>query len=217
MVVLSGCANQAAFYVSPYNVNHNPYHPIPLKQDSVKSASYAGVSISNGTANDSQADETLTFFMGFSCAHNFGNFQGFYAANVSLGNYKVAPFSEYESAGNFDPAAINENAGNKFFGSTGIDGGINFVLPIPNGEWRILDIETSAQQEFGKYASFRKKLTNKDADLIVRSKLFATLGGYTESAGKISHSSSGVRLAAGTVLESKYLTCLLQTNSQGRG
>ena len=216
MAVLSGCISRQAFYVSPYNGNHNPYHPIPLKQDSVKSASYAGLSVSNGTANDNQADETLTFFTSLSRAHNFGNFQGFYAANVSLGNYKVTPFSEYESAGNFDPAAINENAGNKFFGSTGIDGGINFVLPIHNGEWRVLGIETSAQQEFGSYALFRKKLTDKDADLIVRSKLFATVGGYTELAGKISHGSAGVRLAAGTVLGSKYHNLLIVDQFSGK-
>jgi len=110
MAVLAGCVSRQAFYVSPYNGNHNPYHPVPLKQDSIKSASYVGLSVSNGTANDNQADETLTFFTSLSRAHNFGNFQGFYAANISLGNYKVTPFSEYEGRD-----AINENAGNKFF------------------------------------------------------------------------------------------------------
>jgi hypothetical protein len=216
LALLTSCATRQAFYVSPYNGNHNPYHPIPLKQDSVKSASYAGLSISNGTANDNKADKTITFFTSFSRAHNFGDFQGFYAANVSLGNYKVVPFSEYESTGNFNPDAINENAGNKFFGSTGIDGGINFVLPIHNGEWRVLGIETSAQQEFGKYASFREKLTDKDADLIVRSNLFATIGGYTELAGKISNGSAGIRLAAGTVLGSKYHNLLIVDQFSGK-
>lgn len=216
MVVLAGCDTRQAFYVSPYNGNHNPYHPIPLKQDSVKSASYVGASISNGTANDQQADGTLTFFTSISRAHNFGNFQGFYAANVSLGNYKVTPFSEYEATGNFDPAIINQNAGNKFFGSTGIDGGINYVLPMRGAEWRVFGIETSVQQEFGKYAAFRQKLTDKDADFIVRSKLFATLGGYTELVAGIPHGSIGLRLAAGTVLGNKYHNLVITDGRYGK-
>lgn len=216
IVVLAGCATRQAFYVSPYNSNHNPYHTIPLSHDPVTSASYASLSISNGTANDRQADQTLTFFASLSRAHNFGNFQGFYAANLSLGNYKVAPFSEYESTGGFYPEAINKNAGNKFFGSTGIDGGVNVVLPIHNGEWRVLGIETSVQQEFGSYASFRQKLTDKDADFIVRSKLFATLGGYTELVKKISNGSKGVRLAAGSALASRYHNVPVIVRSSGK-
>ena len=214
-VILGGCARQA-FYVSPYNGNHNPYHPIPLKQDSVKSASYISASISNGTANDREADGTLTFFTSFSRAHNFGNFQGFYAADFSLGNYKVAPFSEYDGSENFDPTAINENAGNKFFGGAGADGGVNFVLPIRNGEWRVFGIETSVQQEFGNYAAFRKKLADKDADLVVRDKLFATLGGYTEIVGRISRGSMGLRLGAGSVLGSKYHNLMITDEPYGK-
>ncbi len=211
---LASCDIRQAFYVSPYNGNHNPYHPIPLKEDSIKSAAYVGLAISNGTANDRKTDGTLTFFTSISRAHNFGNFQGFYAANISFGNYKVAPFSSSE-ASNFDPAVINQNAGNKFFGSTGIDGGINFVLPVGNAEWRVLGIETSVQQEFGNYASFRRKLTDKDADFIVRNKLFATAGGYTELVGAIANGSLGLKLAAGSVLGSKYHNLLLQDETTG--
>lgn len=203
IVVMVGCGRQA-FYVSPYNGNHNPYHPIPLQQDSAKSASYVAASISNGSANDRGADGTFTFFTSASRAHNFGNFQGFYAANLSLGNYSVTPFAMDEGTGNFDPGAINQNAGNKFFGSTGMDGGINFVLPIKGGEWRVVGVETSIQQEFGNYAAFRNTLTDKDADYIIRSKLFATLGGYTELCAGTSRNSIGIRMAAGTVLGSRY-------------
>ncbi|HLX66981.1 MAG TPA: hypothetical protein VKR41_08285, partial [Puia sp.] len=53
---------------------------------------------------------------------------------------------------------LNTYAGSYSFGGLGVQGGINAVVPIGIGEWRLLGVETSVIHEFGNYLSLRQQL-----------------------------------------------------------
>jgi hypothetical protein len=99
---------------------------------------------------------------------------------------------------------INQFAGSKFFGAAGFEAGLNLVIPLGISEWRVIGIETSMQQEFGKYLQFRKQLPDSVATLLVRNSFLVTLGGYSEITAKIKHGSVGFKLGIGTLLGSAY-------------
>ena len=169
------------------------YHVIPMKSDSLKSAIYVNGIFSTGTANDQGADHVFLFQGGVHRSHNFGIFQAFYGASLSMGSYRVGEFYKpyRDNLGNllypykFD--SLNRTpASSNFFGSYGFSGGINIVATHQHlkksrhSEWRILGIETSMQNEFGKYADLRSKLPDTAANAIFRKQFSAYLGLYTE-------------------------------------
>ncbi|MDB5192411.1 MAG: hypothetical protein JWQ96_1974 [Segetibacter sp.] len=194
---------QQAYYVSPFNANHNSYHPIPLQEDTIPTAFYAGLNIYTGSANELETDKVFSVQTNLSGAHNFKNFQTFYSANLSFGNYRILRIPP-DAAGSLNAGAINRSEGYNSFGGCGIDGGVNVVVPMPGGEWRIIGVETSVQSDFGKYLEFRENLRDSAATYLARSDFFGTFGGYTELLGKFNSLTAGIRIAYGTVLGSEY-------------
>ena len=191
VVLLTGCARNT-YFVSPYNGNHSVYHPIRMQSDSLQSAWHVHAAVALGGANDQGADEWAAFHTGVSGSHNFGAFQGFYSLNVSAGNYKIEPWGNMTKDHN------------RFFGGTGFEGGLNVVTSFDKSEWRILGVETSLQYEWGDYLRYREALPHNQVDLLVKSPIYATLGGYTELVTRTGNTIVGFRLAYGTVLGRHY-------------
>lgn len=187
----AGCGRNT-YFVSPYNGNHSVYHPIRMQSDSLQSAWYAYAAVALGGANDQGADNWFAFHTGASGSHNFGAFQGFYSLNVSAGNYKVAPWGNLQQVNN------------RFFGGAGFEGGGNVVTSFGETEWRILGVETSWQHEWGDYLRYRQSLSHNQVNLLVKSPVYATLGGYTELVTRSGNTTVGFRLAYGTALGRHY-------------
>lgn len=219
LTILPGCAIHQAFYVSPFNGNSPGYASIPLKADSLKSATYANAAYFAASANDHGRDDVSAFHFEVSRAHNFHFLQAWYGVNLALGTYRVQPWdSSYFSArGNsFDAKAIDQHAGNHFFGGTGARGGINAVVTRGNQEWRVLGLETSFEHEFGDYLNFRKQLPDSAATLLVKSNFFGTIGLYTELLGKTRKGDFGFRFALGWILGSAYNNLNIYDDSKKR-
>jgi hypothetical protein len=204
IILFTGCIGRQAFYVSPFNGLNNPYHTIPLKKDSTKSAFYANGALAFGSANDYGGDKTFAADVNLSHSLNFGDFQAFYGVGFSAGSYKVDKFETQGNNGTVDPGIINANAGKKNFSGYGFDGGINYTVPIRNGEWRVIGFETSLRKEAGRYLEFRKNLPASAATLIIRKDVYGTAGGYSEIIGHSNDFSYGFKLGIGTVLGKDY-------------
>jgi hypothetical protein len=204
VLVFAGCIRRQAFYVSPYNGLNNSYHTIPLRSDSVKSSLYINSVIFTGSANDYSHDHKFAFQTSLSRGQNFGHLQAYYGVGITLGNYNVKSFDSLGTSSSVNYKIINQFAGSKFFGTGGVEAGLNIVVPVGFSEWRVLGIETSMQQEFGEYLKFREQLPDSAATLIVRNSFLATLGGYSEITAETKHGSVGFKLAIGTLLGSGY-------------
>jgi hypothetical protein len=187
----------------------NPYHAIPMKRDSLKSAMFAGASFVHGSANDRGADQVYGFQGSLHRSNNFGNFQAYYGPNLSLRSYQVTDYYNYGRGGYPNPydTAIHIPGAGCFFGSYGVSGGINIVTThqhrreYRHSEWRILGIETSLQKEFGKYSQWRDKLPDSTANIIFRKHYYAYLGLYTEWLWTNRHKTEvGFKIGLGTDL-----------------
>src|SRR5271169_3805850 len=97
--LFSSCVERRGFYLSPQNANSNPYHAIPMKADSLKSAIYVSGIFSSGSANDQGADRLYAFQGSLHRSNNFGIFQAYYGANLSLGSYHVSNYYNYYQGG----------------------------------------------------------------------------------------------------------------------
>jgi hypothetical protein len=199
--LLSGCY-RSAYYFSPHNANSNGYKDIPLQSDSLKAASYLGANARFGGANFAWRDGVYSFTASFHRSHNWKGLQAFYGANFSAGGYYVHAYHHAVSDAYIDTTYINKHAGGKFFGSAGLQGGINYVIPIDNkgSEWRVIGIETALQKEIGDYLSFRKQLPDSAARIITRTSLFTNIGLTTEILKRKRRYSLGMRFAAGIAL-----------------
>src|SRR5450432_3183904 len=91
----SSCISTAYFY-SPANASSVPYHAIPLKSDSLKGATYASSFFTLGGANDGWRDGVYAFQGRIHRSNNFGNFQAYHGANLSLGTYHIAEYDNVE-------------------------------------------------------------------------------------------------------------------------
>ena len=191
LLLHTGCGRNT-YFVSPYNGNHSVYHPIRMKSDSLQSAWYAHAAVVLGGANDQGADEWFSLHTGASGSHNFGAFQGFNSVNVSAGNYKIEPWGN-------QPKDYN-----RFFGGAGFEGGLNVVTSFGQTEWRILGVEISWQHEWGDYLRYRQGLLDNQVNLLIKSPVYTTLGGYTELVTQTGKSTLGFRLAYGKVLGRHY-------------
>jgi len=121
--------------------------------------------------------------MGLHRSNTFGNFHLYYGGNVSGGIYNV-------SSSNFDEltmngAPINQYSGSKFFGGYGFNGGFNVLVPLSNGgEWRVIGMEGSAQNEFGEYLNFRKSISDSIASIVNKNSWTGTVGVTSEIIAK---------------------------------
>lgn len=189
----AGCYTPRTYYVSPYNGIHNTYQPIRPVSDSVKAGYYLSGTVMAGNANENERDLVYAFYTGASGSYTFKHLQAFYSLDVSAGQYKVGAFEQEVKERNYS------------MGSTGFEGGLNFVMPFAGGEWRVVGIETSVRKEFGNYLRFRQQLPNGIATVVVRHGNYSTLGGYTELVVNLAEGNTfGLRLSAGKVLGNGY-------------
>ncbi|MFM9909424.1 MAG: hypothetical protein ACKVOW_08750 [Chitinophagaceae bacterium] len=203
IAIISGGCTQYAYYQSPNHTQTNTYKAMPLHSEHKKSALYGGVSIAAGGANEDWKDGLFAFSGEIHQAHKFGVFQAFYGANVTLGNYQVNSYGQQYDGylfgsynRNLNDTLLNKLTGNKFFGTWGLSGGINVVQPFAKGgEWRIIGLEYSWQQEWGDYLSFRKQLPITAANLIDYKRNYSTLSITTDIIGKIDNSYLGYKIA----------------------
>jgi hypothetical protein len=195
------------------NSQSAPYHTIPFKADSLKSAFYGSLIYTAGTANDKGRDWINAGQASIYRSHNLGNFQAFYGANITLGAYHQTEF--YNA--NYTPGSAGLIGGgdqpidtfyqipaHKYsFGSYGISGGINGVKSSGNTEWRYLGFETTLQNEFGDYYSFRKNLPDSAANIIFKNHLTGTIGIYTDALWRSRHMTQfGFKFALNMLLNS---------------
>jgi len=198
LLPFSSCLeHRQGMYLSPTNSQLAPYHTIPFKADSVKSAVYGSLVYTTGTANDKGKDWTNAGQASIYRSHNLGNFQAFYGANITLGVYNLTDF--YNA--NYTPGqAALLGGGDKpidtfyhipshrySFGSYGLSGGINGVKSSGSTEWRYLWLETSWQNEFGDYYSFRKNLPDSAANIIFKHHVTGSIGIYTDALWRTRH------------------------------
>ncbi|BAV09253.1 hypothetical protein FLA_5301 [Filimonas lacunae] len=123
---------------------------------------YANSSIQAGGANSGLKDNTFHWQGNIYRTHQLGLIQAYYGAGLTLGNYQVAKLDSVPRlAAGLGVTQVNSTAGNKFYGSGNIHGGINLCIPFGrisnSGEFRF-GVKSSLHQEFGNYLSFRKAL-----------------------------------------------------------
>ncbi len=226
LTLFSSCfTERQAYFLAPQNAAANPYHAMPMKSDSLKSAFYANGVYTNGSANDRQSDHVWSLEGSLHRSHNFGIFQAYYGANLTLGSYNISDYyrSDYRYSGGFIgtyypvDTPYHIAATNKFFGAYGVSGGINLVMSHEHkkynkhSEWRALGLETSLQNEFGEYNQFRKNLSDTGANVNFRNSFSAYLGLYTEWVWTSRYKTEGgVKLAWGLCInpENNYLKYL---------
>jgi hypothetical protein len=188
--LFTSCIERRSYYLSPQNANSSPYHAIPMKGDSLKSAIYASTVFTSGYANVQSSDHLFAFQGSVHRSNNFGFFQAYYGANLSLGSYHVSDYYNIYNLGYnypyFQDTLNHIPNSNNFFGSYGVSAGINIVTTnqhvkkYKHSEWRILGLETSLQNEFGAYSDFRDKLSDTAASIIFRKHFSAYMGLYSE-------------------------------------
>jgi hypothetical protein len=173
--------------------------------DSQKSASYADLVFNTGGSNQELEDIVLGGRLDLHRAHQFGKFQAYYGAGLSLGNYQVADAYHFSNtySGTGNDTAYHFRKADKFYGICGLNGGINLVIPFGNGrgEWRAIGLETSFQKEFGDYLRYRKGIPDSVVDVLATYDRMFTLGGMTEIVGKTRHGTEfGFKMAWGGIL-----------------
>jgi hypothetical protein len=209
--LLQSCViTSQSYYLSPQNGNSNPYHTIPLVSDSIKGATYGSFVFTPGNANYNGRDYLSAYQTSIYRSNNFGRVQASYGANFNLGVYHVGEF--YNIRYLYDPTIFGPisdpvdtiyhiPATRSTFGSYGVSGAINYVIPFSKGEWRVLGAETSMQNEFGNYAGFRNNLPDTAATIIFRRRFTATVALYTDILWRDHHSNEwGFKFAFGEMM-----------------
>jgi len=198
------CGTYHAYFQSPFHGGSETYHAIPLKSDSLRSATYVTGVLTMGWANDDARDNISSFSGSFHRSHNFGSFQGYYGASATVGSYYVGNYSDYNYGYNTSARTLRTipNTGSKFFGGYSAGGGIDVVVPFARGsEWRVAGVSFTLQKEYGDYRSFRKTLPDSLADVIFNNNLIGVLGLSTEVVFKGRHGTLGYKLMlAGDIL-----------------
>src|SRR6185312_2534649 len=207
ILAVTGCARQLkAFYVSPFNGNNETYASIPTIDDSVRTAVYADLTYSWGTANDYGIDHFAGIRGAIHVAQQFQTFQAYYGLDLSLGSYSMGTWGALGISSNVAHAdQLNAYSGTYSFGGAGFQAGFNGVVPIDHGEWRFLGIETSDTSEFGDYLETRRQMPDSIATLINRNALFASIGLTTEAIRYTRHGEFGCKWAFGVALGRRYL------------
>jgi hypothetical protein len=213
--LLPGCiiSNRHAYYVSPLNGNSEDYHPLPMRQDTARKAVYIGGGFFTGRANDRGNDQVTGGRASVYVAQHQGILQWYYGMNATLGSYRV---NTWDSATDYALPSDNYNlpppnaqqlaaySGPHTFGAAGFSGGINGVIPMGQGEWRFLGMETSLNREFGDYLHFRSKLPDSLASYIVRQSFFGTFGFSSELVFRTRQGNFGFRFSGGWATGAPY-------------
>ena len=212
-LLTSSCwPHRMGMYLSPLDSQTNPYHTMPFQSDSIKSAVYASILYSAGTANDQGQDWVHAGQLNIYRAHNLGKFHAYYGANVSFGNYFVNDFynSHYKHDGAFITGDVPTDtfyhipANKYFFGSYGLSAGINGVKSKGHREWRYLGVEITVQKEFGDYYPFRQKLVDSAANIVFKNNLTGTIGIYTDALwSNRYHTQYGLKFALNMMVNSR--------------
>ncbi len=198
LTIFSSCLeHRQGMYLSPMNSQASPYHTIPFRADSVKSAVYGSLIYTTATANDKGKDWINAGQASIYRSHNLGNFQAFYGANITLGGYWLTGFyNSHYTPGQAGLIGGGDQPIDTFyhipahqysFGSYGISGGINGVKSSGRTEWRYLGFETTWQNEFGDYYSFRKNLPDSAANIIFKHHVTGAIGIYTDALWRNRH------------------------------
>ena len=135
-----------------------------------------------GGANYQYRDDLYAFHLGIHRSHNLGHFQAYYGVGLTLGSYEVQQYDGYFSS---PPRYIRDTvvripASKDFFGAYGFNGGLNYVISNERSEWRVLGLETSIQNEFGRYLNFRKSIRDSAIDILATDNWTRTLGIATD-------------------------------------
>jgi hypothetical protein len=213
--LITGCGRppQQAYYVSPFNGNNTEYHALPRQGDSIHAALYGSMVFFKGTANNNNVDDFWGMHSSLYAAHQYTHVQFYYGASLTLGSYDMGhwPYSPsvpsiytFNNAYYANPDQLNLYAGSHSFGGVGFQGGINGVIPIGIGEWRLLGVETSITHEFGDYLSVRQQMPDSIATLINRNSLFATIGVNSELVAHVRDGEFGFKWTYGVALGHNY-------------
>jgi hypothetical protein len=200
---MTSCLTTESIYQSPFHGTTNSYKAIPLRQDSIKAATYVSGIFTGGGANQYMRDGLMAFSGTVHRSHNFGYIQGYYGISGALGRYNIkrSPAYAMELDQPLSAAAdstVQRMAGGKFFGGYGAIGGINAVIPFGRFEWRALGVEASWQREFGDYLDFRKQLADSLANGIDRRKTYMAIAFSTDFLWRLKKGSIGFKTAVST-------------------
>lgn len=196
IIFLPGCIT-SSYYISPMYGSSMSYRTMPLQKDTVKSALYLNSALTYGGTNEDVRDVVYSLQTNIYNVHRFSFFKAWYGAGITLGNYKVHSYSSATYA-NFDVAAVNRLAGNKFFGSTNFNGGLVIVIPMKSGsEFRVAGVSASLQNEFGDYLRFRKTLEEDTIKItgLAANRALGTIGISSEVALKTKSGAFSIQYA----------------------
>lgn len=213
-LIFTGCATRT-YYVSPLYGSSNSYRTLPMKAEGAKRQLYANGAFTMGSTNEDSRDQFYNLQGNVYNAHQFGAFKAWYGGGITLGNYRIKKFDSATYNPLFDSAYINNNAGNKSFGSTNLNAGVVVTIPISNQiEWRILGVSASLQNEFGKYLSFRQNIKNNNIEVtgIAPNSLLGTVGLSSELAFGFTEGSFCIKSQVNYLLGKNYKDIYHGTN-----
>ena len=208
--------HQQAYYTSPFNGNSEGYHTLPLHTDSARTAFFVQGAGFTGLANDLRTDHFSGGNISAYLAQHQGMWQWWAGFDLAAGSYSLGDWHSRYAEGrffvNYDQVfpppttakELNALSGPRTFAGAGFNGGVNAMIPMGQGEWRFLGIETALHQEFGDYLHFRRRLADSLATYIVRQPFFATVGLTSEWIFRTKRGDFGFRLAHGWALGTAY-------------
>lgn len=216
IICFSSCVTRS-YYLSPLYGVSTSYKTTPLAKDTVKSNLYLNGAFNIGGNNENLRDNSFSFHGNIYNAHKFGAFRAWYGAGLTLGNYEVKKYDSSTTNPDFDTAYINKKAGNKFFGSANLGAGISIAIPVGNFcEWRIIGINGSLQNEFGKYLQFRQNMERNDIHItgLNSNSTLATAGIFSELSFITRTGSFNLQLQYNYLIGGSYT--YLDYNSEGQ-
>ncbi len=172
--ILQACNTSYQTLVSPLESTSYHYHDIPLQSDSIKKATYISGAVSLG-GSMAENDFFYSFQGSMHRSYNLGIFQGYVGADIAAGSYHFDQFNSYPY-----PGTTNGRVSPKFFGSCGLNSGVNIVLNFGSFEWRAIGIEGAVYNEFGEFLNYRKSVPDSNTSVRETNSLTKSLGGTTE-------------------------------------
>jgi hypothetical protein len=172
--ILQSCSTTYQNFVSPLESTALHYHDIPLQADSLKTATYFSGIVSFGGTTASN-DFFYSFQASMHRSYNLGIIQAYYGAGLSAGSYH---FDQFYSS--MYPGPSYQRMSPKFFGSYGLNAGVNLVFNFGAFEWRALGVEGLAYNEFGEFLNVRKSAPDSITSVRETNSMTKSLGGTTE-------------------------------------
>lgn len=210
LTMLTVSCVRKVYYVSPVYGSNTPYHTVPVKNEQTASALYGNASLQNASHNDWGADHTYQLQANLYRTHNLGLIQAYYGGGLTLGIYNVESFDTGlypRNPSNVAIKPINDHAGNLFYGTGNVHGGMHLAIPFSTAanapEWR-LGAKMALHQEFGNYLSFRKSLNADSVNGVAKNSVAGNLSGYTELLIPSGGSLLGAQLEVSWMLGKQY-------------